>query len=62
MTPDHRFGRLAKAKTGAAQMPLVELPDGRFMTDTTPMIAWLETQHPGAKVDRFGAAALVSSS
>ena len=27
-------------------MPAVELPDGRFMTDTTPMIAWLEEQHP----------------
>ncbi|MCZ6853653.1 MAG: glutathione S-transferase family protein [Gammaproteobacteria bacterium] len=33
-------------KTGAAQMPAIELPDGRFMTDTTPMIAWLETQYP----------------
>ena len=38
--------RLARAKTGAAQMPAVELPDGRFMTDTTPMIAWLEEQYP----------------
>ena len=27
-------------------MPLVELLDGRFMTDTTPMIAWFEAQHP----------------
>jgi glutathione S-transferase len=33
-------------RTGTAQMPAVELPDGRWMTDTTPMIAWLETQHP----------------
>ncbi|MEM1232255.1 MAG: glutathione S-transferase family protein, partial [Pseudomonadota bacterium] len=39
------MGRL-KAETGAAQMPAIELPDGRFMTDTTPMIAWLEAQHP----------------
>ena len=37
---------MLKAKTGAAQMPAVELPDGRFMTDTTPMIAWFETQYP----------------
>lgn len=37
-----RVGR----RTGATQMPAVELPDGRWMTDTTPMIAWLETQHP----------------
>ena len=34
--------RLLKAKTGAAQMPAIELSDGRFMTDTTPMMAWLE--------------------
>lgn len=38
--------QMLKNKTGAAQMPAVELPDGRFMTDTTPMIAWFETQHP----------------
>lgn len=29
---------------GIVQMPVVRLPDGRWMTDTTPMIAWLETQ------------------
>lgn len=33
-------------RTGTPQMPAVELPDGRWMTDTTPMIAWLETQRP----------------
>jgi len=37
--------RLAK-ETGAGQMPAVELPDGRFMTDTTPMIDWFEARHP----------------
>lgn len=37
-------------KTGAMQMPAAELPDGRWMTDTTPMIDWFETQHPGAPV------------
>ena len=31
---------------GGAQLPTVQLPDGRWMTDTTPMIAWLEEQHP----------------
>ena len=31
---------------GAAQLPTVQLPDGRWMTDTTPMIAWLEDRHP----------------
>jgi glutathione S-transferase len=32
--------------TGAAQMPAVELPDGRLLTDTTPIIDWFEAQHP----------------
>jgi glutathione S-transferase len=32
-------------KVGVAQLPTVELPGGRWMTDTTPMIAWLEQQH-----------------
>ncbi len=31
---------------GGAQLPTVQLPDGRWMTDTTPMIAWLEGRHP----------------
>jgi hypothetical protein len=34
--------RLLEREVCAAQMPAVELPDGRFMTDTTPIIAWLE--------------------
>ncbi|HKJ35435.1 MAG TPA: glutathione S-transferase family protein [Solirubrobacterales bacterium] len=33
-------------KVGVAQLPTVELPGGRWMTDTTPMIGWLEQQHP----------------
>lgn len=40
------FNRVVPKATGAAQMPAVELPDGRWMTDTTPMIAWFEKQHP----------------
>jgi len=31
---------------GAVQLPSVRLADGRWMSDTTPMIAWLETVHP----------------
>ncbi|MEM8767567.1 MAG: glutathione S-transferase family protein [Pseudomonadota bacterium] len=42
--------RRLKAETGAAQMPAVELPDGRFMTDTTPMIAWFEAEQPEPSV------------
>jgi glutathione S-transferase len=37
-----RVGR----RTGTPQMPAVLLPDGRWMTDTTPMIGWFESQHP----------------
>lgn len=33
-------------RTGTTQMPAALLPDGRWMTDTTPMIAWFESQHP----------------
>jgi glutathione S-transferase len=44
MTPAVR-ARVAR-HTGTSQMPAVELPDSRWMTDTTPMIAWLETQLP----------------
>ena len=38
--------RAVAKHTGNTQMPSVELPDGRFMTDTTPMIAYLESQYP----------------
>lgn len=30
------------AGTGVSQMPVVQLADGRWMTDTTPILAWLE--------------------
>lgn len=33
-------------KLGALQMPVMELADGRLMTDTTPMIDWLEGAYP----------------
>jgi glutathione S-transferase len=37
---------LVRRETGIAQVPAVELPDGRWLTDTTPIIAWLESQLP----------------
>ncbi|MCA8902750.1 MAG: glutathione S-transferase family protein [Hyphomonas sp.] len=40
------FMRDIPAKTGAMQMPAVELDDGRWMTDSSPMIDWFETQYP----------------
>ena len=40
------FNRVVPRATGVSQMPAVELPDGRWLTDTTPMIEWFETQWP----------------
>ena len=37
-----KFERTMKKKVGIHQMPAVELPDGRWMTDTTIMIQWFE--------------------
>ncbi len=37
---------LLQKETGATQIPAIVLADGRWMTDTTPMIAWLELQLP----------------
>ncbi len=42
--------RLAARKTGLAQMPAVELPDGRWMSDSTPMIERLDAAWPGPAV------------
>ena len=42
--------RRLKKKTGTAQIPAIELPDGRFMTDTTPMIDFFEAAHPAPAV------------
>ncbi|WP_306252504.1 glutathione S-transferase N-terminal domain-containing protein [Parvularcula sp. IMCC14364] len=39
-----------KEKTGTTQMPVVRLGDERWMTDTTPMLAWLETQFEGRSI------------
>ena len=38
--------RRLRKQTGTSQMPALELPDGRFLTDTTPIIDWLEARHP----------------
>lgn len=39
-------GRRIQRETGTSQIPAVELPDGRIMTDTTPMIDWFEEKYP----------------
>ena len=40
------FNRIVPEKTGAQQMPAVELADGRWATDTTPLIRWFEQEYP----------------
>lgn len=37
-------------RLGATEYPTVRLADGRWMSDTTPMISWLEGEHPGRPV------------
>jgi len=44
MTSEY-FNTIVPEKTGAQQMPAVELADGRWMTDTTPIISWLESEY-----------------
>jgi glutathione S-transferase len=45
---DHSREMLAGA--GAVQSPVVQLEDGRWMSDTTPMLEWFETQQDGASI------------
>lgn len=39
-----------KAGAGVVQMPVVQLADGRWMTDTTPMIAWMEAEQSAPSI------------
>ena len=41
---------LMKEKTGSTQVPAVALDDGRWMTDSTPIIQWFEREHPAPPV------------
>lgn len=45
-----RLMRQVARETGLAQMPAVQLPDGRWMSDSTPMIEWLDARWPGPSV------------
>ena len=38
--------RKIKRELGLMQVPVVELADGRWMTDSTKMIQWFESQFP----------------
>ena len=43
-------GRYLERTTGVAQVPGVQLADDRWMTDTTPIIAWLDERYPEPNV------------
>ncbi len=48
--PSPAYEKTIKEKVGAMQMPVVERDDGRWMSDTTPIIQQLETEHPNPTV------------
>lgn len=48
--PTVAHGKKLIEGVGIVQMPVVRLADGRWMTDTTPMIAWLETQQDAPSI------------
>lgn len=42
--------REIRAGAGAVQMPVVQLEDGRWMSDSTPMLAWLDARQDGPSI------------
>ena len=46
LLPSIRHQRAIREHVGAIQMPVVELDDGRWLSDSTPTIAFLETLRP----------------
>jgi len=40
------LAKTIQKELGSSQMPAVRLPNGRWLTDTTAMIQWFETQYP----------------
>ncbi len=42
----YRQAREIEARVGCIQHPMVQLDDGRWMTDSSPMILYLESEHP----------------
>jgi glutathione S-transferase len=45
-----RHARLVRQNTGSTQMPALELADGRWLSDSTPVIQWFETNYPAPEV------------
>jgi glutathione S-transferase len=50
VAPYPSFERKMKKMVGIHQMPAVVLPDGRWMTDTTSMIQWFESNLPHSSI------------
>ena len=46
MKPPYADAKRIREKVGAIQVPIVERDDGRWMSDSTPMILQLEREHP----------------
>jgi glutathione S-transferase len=42
--------REIRAGAGSVQMPVVRLEDGRWMSDSTPILEWFEAQHEGPSI------------
>jgi len=54
VTVNRALFRMLLKNTGTSQIPAIELPDGRFLTDTTPSIEFLEGEfepHPVIPTD-----------
>ena len=50
LLPTYGSLREIVAGAGTSQMPVARLDDGRWMTDSTPMLAWLESQQGAASI------------
>ncbi len=47
LLPMAHHAREILAGAGAVQSPTVKLEDGRWLSDTTPILAWFESQREG---------------
>lgn len=45
-----RVTQLIKEQTGSSQMPAMQLADGRWLSDSTPIIQWFEGEFPAPAV------------
>ncbi len=50
LLPTYAHLRRIREGAGTIQMPAVELPDGRWLTDSTPILAWLERDQPAPSI------------